>query len=154
MKVKLNFLPIRRAVTLAALAAAIPVAMATSANAATVPLGCTVTPKAPVQVADNFWTGVNRAKFTVTVSCPAGRVIHVDQRAYETTSAGRTPLGKKGHINVFVSSGTQNDTLSVDVPNSPGSEWVMQRVQVTVYDANHIDGLVSPWLSSGSTLIN
>jgi hypothetical protein len=154
MNVKLNPTHIRRVVTLAALAASIPVAMATSANAATVPLGCTVTPKTPVQVADNFWTGVNRAKFTVTVSCPAGRVVHVDQRGYETTSAGLTTLGKQGHNNVFISSGSQNDTLSVDVPNSPGSEWVMQRVQVTVYDANHIDGLVSPWISSGSTLIN
>ena len=66
-------------------------------------LTCTVTPRTPVQISDDFWTGTNRVQATVVVKCPGGTVVTVDQRVYEATPQGLTQLARAAHNDVFVS---------------------------------------------------
>jgi len=152
---KFDPVKLRRGVTLTALAASMPILMATSAQATTakLPLGCTVDVKTPVQIGDDLFSGANQAKGTITLKCPPGVWAIVDQRLYEQAPEGLTQLGRTTHYDTFAF-GTENDTLTAKVPNTPGTEKVIQRAKITEYDVFHLDGLQSAWITSGSVLVS
>jgi hypothetical protein len=79
---KLSVLNPRRVAAVALVAAAVPLAGMTSANAAT-SWGCTVTPERPVFDHINPANGDKVIRYNMTVTCASGRTVEIDQHIHE-----------------------------------------------------------------------
>jgi hypothetical protein len=132
-------------VTLAA-AAAMPIAMAAPASAAT-SSGCTVTPLKPIFAGFNS-SGVKLVDYRIAVSCASNRTVSIQQHRYEEDdwpnpddSLGTTSFGTSG-VRILHNVRTLVNTES-------GNEEVYQKVRFRVTS----NGVTSPWTSNEKSAV-
>jgi hypothetical protein len=126
-------------VTLAA-AAAMPIALAAPASAAT-SSGCTVTPLKPIFAGFNS-TGVKLVNYRISVSCASNRTVSIEQRRYEEDD-WPNPDDSLG-TTTFSTSGVRTlSNVRTLVNTESGNEEVYQKVRFRVTSG----GVTSPWTS-------
>ncbi len=135
-------------VTLAA-AAAVPIAMAAPASAAT-SNGCTVTPLKPIFAGFNS-SGVKLVNYRISVSCASNRIVEIQQRRYEE-DPWPDPDDFLGATS-FKTYGVRTlSNLRPPVNTEPGNEEVYQLVRFRVTYNGHT-GPWTPWEKSPVTSI-
>ena len=126
-------------VTLAA-AAAMPIALAAPASAAT-SSGCTVTPLKPIFAGFNS-SGVKLVNYRISVSCASNRTVSIEQRRYEEDD-WPNPDDSLG-TTTFSTSGVRTlSNVRTLVNTESGNEEVYQKVRFRVTSG----GVTSPWTS-------
>jgi len=131
------------AVTLAA-AAALPLAMAAPASAAT-SSRCTVTPLKPIFAGFNS-SGVKLVDYRISVSCASNCRVQIEQRRYEE-DAWPNPDDFLG-ASSFSTSGVRTlHNVRALVNTESGNEEVYQKVRFRVF----CNGVPDPWTSGGKS---
>jgi hypothetical protein len=80
---KISLLSPRRVAVVALVAASVPFASISSADASTSLWGCTVNPERPVWDHTNPANGRSVIRYDLTVTCAAGRTVEIDQHIHE-----------------------------------------------------------------------
>jgi hypothetical protein len=131
-----------------AAAAALPLVVATPAQAAT-SSGCTVNPQRPV-FAGFTDSGTKRVRFSVNVSCSGNRTVQILQQRYEEDWDGwlipnsDDSLGSVSFSRTFESDGSTTVSSVRTLPNTEdGSEEIYQRTRFRVTS----NGVTSNWTS-------